>query len=105
MKSRRTWIGKMTSHYSQVEGGDKVANKENDGVFRTDPSFGQRSLLNHNKDCHRSLIETILPNVIDDNIIGFTSVVCMGAHRKGIEEWTSTSFDKRRCTAGDIKKI
>lgn len=104
--TRGTWITNSIRSHSQGKSGGRVAYNEIDAPLRTDSSFRERSqLLHHNKYGRRSVIENILRDVIDDDIIDYMHLVCMGPHKKGIEQWISAICDKCRFSSEVIKNI
>lgn len=65
--------------------GGRVTYPELNAPLRTGLAFRLRHDLLHHKNAERSIIEDLLSDVVQDNILDYMHLVCIGCHKKQIE--------------------
>lgn len=81
---------------------------ELDAPLRNDLAFRLRHdviIVMHHKNAERSIIEDLLSDVVEDDILDYMHLVCIGCHKKQIEHWINTPFDKHRWKKEIVQQI
>lgn len=104
--TRGLWVGNTINHYSQAKTAGRVTYPELNAPLRTDNSFRNRlQAKHHNDDGRRSIIEDILVDVVEDVVLDYMHLVCIGVRKKDLTEWISGKFDRLRFSNETITNI
>ncbi len=93
----------IITHHSQAKTGGRVTFPDQNAPLRTDESFRNRvQVKHHNNNGVKSIIEDILVNVIEDVVLDYMHLICIGVRKKDLNEWVFGKLDKHRFS-NDIK--
>ena len=104
--TRGLWVGNIVNHFSQAKTAGRVTYPQLNAPLRTDYSFRQRlQVKHHNNDGRRSLIEDNLVDCVQDVVLDYMHLVCIGVRKKDLTEWVSGTFDRLRFSKETIAII
>ncbi|KAI9565039.1 hypothetical protein GHT06_008784 [Daphnia sinensis] len=91
------WVQNTVRHHSEPKTGGRVTCPELDAPLRTDFSFRQRlQPEHHDKNGRKSILENVLKDAVNDVVIDYMHLVCIGVHKKQLEEWICGTLDKSK---------
>lgn len=100
------WISNFIRNPSRAKSGGRITYNKVNAPLRTDESFRARiDKRHHHTNGKISLIEDILADAIDDDIIDYMHLVCIGVHKKVITDWMSATFDHNRFSKESVGNI
>lgn len=104
--TKGVWVSNRITHLNQAKSGGRVTFSQISAPLRTNESFRNRSQVqHHNNDGRRSVAEDFLDDIVNDDIIDYMHLVCIGVHKKVINEWIFASFDQCRFKKEDVVSI
>lgn len=78
-------MGNVVNHFSQAKTAGRVTFPELNAALRTDYCFRKRlQVKHHNDDGRKSLIEDILVDVVQDVVLDYTHLACIGVRKKNL---------------------